>query len=223
MEYLHIYIPLLLVLINSLYVIIKTMLTYKTMINSINYINNKSLEQKMDMTDTTFDIFEQNSVINVKHILDQKCVKDDIQYLDSFELLEKYNQLKKDLQLLHYRFVWVENKQELKTRFRKMIKRNGFHEKEGDVLDRYIELAFETLFTESKNNINNHMDSYNCLEDTTADDRFNISEAKILFRGLVLSCIEIEKNCIKEINELQKKRKLGRKIIAIIGKFLRKN
>lgn len=196
------------------------------MINCINSINEKSLEQKMDLTDTTFDIFEQNSVINVKHILDIKCEgyhARENQSLDADALLQKYNDLMKEHQLLHYRFVWVGNKVDLKARFKKMIKRNGFHEKEGEDLERYINNAFETLFTDSKNTINNHMDSYACLEDTTADDRFNTSEAKLLFRGLIMSCIEIEKTNITEINNLQRSRKLGRKILGIITKFLRRD
>ena len=220
MDDIYIYISSGVLIFNMLYLIIKTIITYKSKITQINEINGKSLEQKMDLTDTMFDIFEQTSVDKVRTILDRNCSVDDISYVDSFELLSKYNELNKRHQLLQYKYVWVDNKSELKDLFKKMIKRNGFHKKIGEDLDHYIDTAFNTLFTESKNNINNHMDSYINLMDTTAGERFNVSDAKLLFRELIVNCIAIEKLNIDEIKRIEKSFNITSKLLEMVRKLL---
>jgi len=219
MAEIYIYVSAGILIVNIIYLIIRTILTYKSKITQVFLVNNKSLEQKMDLTDTMFDIFEQNSVDKVRVLLDEKCLEKNVSYVDSFELLTKYNELDKKLQLVQYQYVWVENKQELKTLCRKMIKRNGFHLKTGADLEHYMYSAFNTIFTESKNNINHHMDSFDGLKDTTAEQRFNVSEAKLLFRELIFNCIDIEKNNIKEIKRINKSFNVTTKIVGLIAKI----
>ena len=218
----YIYVPSVLVLIQIIYIIIKTIINYKNMISSIYHINAKSLEQKMDLVDTTLDVYEQSSVINVKKLLKKNIKKEEVSFIDMSELLDMYCALQKEHQELHYRFAWVDNKHELKTMLKKMIKRNGFHKKTGDDLGRYIDTAFKSLLTESKNNVNSHMDSYPALSETTPEQRFNVDDGKIMFREMIFGCIEIERNNLKDIKIAESNINALPKILSLIGKLFKK-
>lgn len=213
----------LIVLINIIVLVVKSVLTYKSKLQQIYEIKEKSFEQQMDLADSTFDYLEELAVDRVGDMLNELIHEEDIHFSNQKELLEMYISLQREHQLLSYKYAWVENKRDLKALYRKMIKRNGFHDKTGDALEKYIKQSFNTLFTESRNNIYDHMDSYPALKTTKATDRLPEAENKDIFRRLITGCIDMELENDKEIKKIEKSINFLPKLIGLIRKLFIKD